>query len=387
MHPMLEKVHNYTPNVPKAPYGFLEFRWSVIFFLDFAFSILNKKDVQGKMLRKQHHNTYLGRRFKKLHEKTAAKIQAKNPRYKAPLTIPHIDAQDFTREFFQYWIKNVDTPIVVKGYLKDAEITHFAEKDNLIANLGDLPVKHLNKKDNKEAMNKVGQNIILEEASLKEFLTLPQYEESYLNNFYGILNDADFNAKCKGDEIDGLHTTDRMITQWFISRSQKTGSTLHCAGGYNMFLNIKGQKEWFFIDPSYTPVVQAALSKYAHYVVSELFEAYEGDFFKQIRSEYPELEYVPIYKSVLEESDMLVNPSHWWHRVRNLTDYTVGCATRYKMLEKSFVNLTYIACIMADAIKHPKQSILPRLWRIEKNEKDKSKFIDGIFSHKKKKVS
>ena len=174
MHPMLEKVHNYTPNVPKAPYGFLEFRWSVIFFLDFAFSILNKKDEQGKVLRKQHHNTYLGRRFKKLHEKTAAKIQAKNPHYTAPLTIPHIDAKDFTREFFQYWIKNVDTPIVVKGYLKDAEITHFAEKENLISNLGDLPVKHLNKKDNKESMNKVGQNIILEEASLKEFLTLPQ---------------------------------------------------------------------------------------------------------------------------------------------------------------------------------------------------------------------
>ncbi len=387
MHPQLKHVKSYTPDVPKASYGWTELRWSVIFFLDFAFGILTQKDEEGKVIRKHHHNSYLGRRFRALHKKTAEKIKAKNKRYATSIEVPSIDAAHFDKDFFEYWTKHIDTPIVVKGYLNDAEITTFAERENLVKNLGDLPVKYLNKKDNKESMNKVGQNIVLEEATLKEYLTQPEYEECYLNNFYGILNDADFNDKCKGDEIDAMHTTDRMITQWFISRSQKTGSTLHCAGGYNMFLNIKGQKEWFFIDPSYTPAVQPALSKYAHYVVSELFEAYEGDFFSQIRSDYPEMEYIPMYKTVLEEGDMLVNPSHWWHRVKNLTDYTVGCATRYKKLEKGMVNLTYIACIMADAIKHPKRSILPQLWKIDKNEKDKNKFIDGIFSFKRKSKS
>ncbi|MEQ3654229.1 MAG: cupin-like domain-containing protein [Dokdonia sp.] len=387
MHSFLDKVKNYTPGLPSRGYGWLEFKWSFFFLLDFTFDLLDKKDADGMVKKKQDINSYWGRTFKKMHDKTAKKIMAKNPIYTQPFSLPTIDAKDFDKAFFDAWKKHIDQPIVVKGYLKDAPIMSYAEKDNLIKAKGDLAVKHLSTKKISEDLNKVGQNITLDSTTLKEYLTNPEYEQSYLNNFYGVLNDADFTEKCKGSQIDAIHGKSNMITQWFIARSNKTGSTLHCAGGYNMFLNIKGQKEWYFVDPSYTTIMQPAMSKYAHYTVSELFENHEGDFFSQIRSDYPELKHVPIFRYVLEEGDMLINPSHWWHRVMNLTDYTVGCATRYKLLEKTGVNFTYMACIIIDAIKHPKQSVLFKVWNINNNEKKKKRFIDGIFSAKAKKAS
>ncbi|MFT6415366.1 MAG: hypothetical protein ACJARZ_000702 [Dokdonia sp.] len=384
MHSLFAKVQHYTPDLPTRKYGLLEFKWSFYFLLDFTFNLLNKKDANGMVLKKQEIDSFWGRRFKKMHAQTAAKIIKTNPAYDTPFSLPTIDAKDFNKEFFDAWKKHVDQPIVVKGYLKDAEIMKYAEKENLIKAKGDLPVKHLSTKNISEDLNKVGQNIQLDSTTLKEYLTLPEYEQSYLNNFYGVLNDSDFTEKCKGKEIDEIHGKTNMITQWFIARSKKTGSTLHCAGGYNMFLNIKGQKEWYFIDPSYSTIMQPAMSKYAHYTVSELFETHDGDFFTQIRNEYPELKHVPFLRYELEEGDMLINPSHWWHRVMNLTDYTVGCATRYKLLEKTGVNFTYMACIIIDAIKHPKNSVLFKVYKINNNEQKKKKFIDGIFSAKEK---
>ena len=384
MQAMLEKVKNYTPNLPTRKYGLLEFKWSFYFLLEFTFDLLNKKDENGMVLKKQDIDSFWGRRFKEMHAQTAAKIMKANPVYDTPFSLPTIDAKDFDKEFFDSWKKHIDQPIVVKGYLKDAEIMQYAEKENLIKTKGDLPVKHLSTKKIKEDLNKVGQNIQLDSTTLEEYLTLPEYEQSYLNNFYGVLNDDDFTEKCKGKEIDQIHGKTNMITQWFIARSKKTGSTLHCAGGYNMFLNIKGQKEWYFIDPSYSTIMQPAMSKYAHYTVSELYETHDGDFFTQIRTDYPELKHLPFFRYELEEGDMLINPSHWWHRVMNLTDYTVGCATRYKLLEKTGVNFTYMACIIIDAIKHPRNSVLFKVYKINNNEKKKKKFIDGIFSAKEK---
>lgn len=384
MQAMLEKVKNYTPNLPTRKYGLLEFKWSFYFLLDFTFDLLNKKDENGMVLKKHDIDSFWGRRFRKMHAQTAAKIIKANPIYESPFSLTTIDAKDFDKEFFDAWKKHIDQPIVVKGYLKDAQIMEYAEKENLIKSKGDLPVKHLSTKKIHEDLNKVGQNIQLDSTTLEEYLTLPEYEQSYLNNFYGVLNDNDFTEKCKGKEIDQIHGKTNMITQWFIARSKKTGSTLHCAGGYNMFLNIKGQKEWYFIDPSYSTLMQPAMSKYAHYTVSELYETHEGDFFTQIRTDYPELKHVPFFRYELEEGDMLINPSHWWHRVMNLTDYTVGCATRYKLLEKTGVNFTYMACIIIDAIKHPRNSVLFKVYKINNNEKKKKKFIDGIFSAKEK---
>ena len=96
-----------------------------------------------------------------------------------------------------------------------------------------------------------------------------------------------------------------------------------------MFLNIVGQKEWHFIDPSYTPVLRASVAKYGVYAISEMSEEIGKDGHNEITKGYPHMKHVPFYKRVLEEGDLLYNPPYWWHTVRNLSDYNVGCATRY----------------------------------------------------------
>ena len=36
-----------------------------------------------------------------------------------------------------------------------------------------------------------------------------------------------------------------------------------------------------------------------------------------------------IFKTCLNPGDVLINPSWWWHAVKNVTDETIGCATRW----------------------------------------------------------
>ncbi|MFT5752608.1 MAG: hypothetical protein ACI86L_002122, partial [Dokdonia sp.] len=114
MHSLFAKVQHYTPDLPTRKYGLLEFKWSFYFLLDFTFNLLNKKDANGMVLKKQEIDSFWGRRFKKMHAQTAAKIIKTNPAYDTPFSLPTIDAKDFNKEFFDAWKKHVDQPIVVK---------------------------------------------------------------------------------------------------------------------------------------------------------------------------------------------------------------------------------------------------------------------------------
>ncbi|NET32920.1 MAG: hypothetical protein F6K19_13035, partial [Cyanothece sp. SIO1E1] len=123
---------------------------------------------------------------------------------------------------------------------------------------------------------------------------------------------------------------------------------------------LHGKKEWFFIDPSYYPILKPALSKYGIYSVSELQEpvGMGDDFYEVLIKDYPYFKYVPIFRYELEPGDLLYNPSNWWHTIRNQTDYTVGCAVRYLPYKISANSWTIVFCLLLDVLKHPKRTSL-----------------------------
>lgn len=384
---MLENVQNYDPSHPKLKTNLRTLQWSSLFLFDLAFGFSTRqKNARGQMLKKFQNNTRLGNRFKSIHDATVQKLirDHKDFVYSEPLKVPSISPEHFNAEGFAHWKSKVNTPLVVKNFLKGAPILDLTTKEKLIENHGDRAVRcvqpdfHLKAKDE----SGIGQNIDPAHTTLKEFLTSEEFDSFYIN-FLTLLDNEDFLKYCKGNELDELVGQPNLFNQWFISRVANNGSTLHNASADNMFLNIQGQKEWHFIHPSYTPVMQSSMSKHGMYSVSETDETFEEDYYQFMVKKYPYFKHIPVYKVVLEEGDLLFNPPWWWHRVQNLTPFTVGCATRYYEVKKAITNVpTFFLGILIETIKDPKNSPDFIAKKTMQDRKNASKFHDIVFTKK-----
>lgn len=378
---LLSHVTNYDPSHPKWICDRAALKWLWLFVYDFAFSATKQTDKSGDDLRKAENPSWIGRQFKAAYQQSIDSLVKRHAHinYSTPLPIPSIEASHFNRKFFKHWKSKINMPIVIKGFLNGAPIMVELSIEGLVRNYGGKTVRCL-----KNATDKVGvgQNLQLQATSLEEFLTSADYKDYYINNFHGILDEGDFYAKSKGKELEQMEGKRNFLAQWFISRQINSGSTLHCAPGDNMFLNIKGRKEWFFIDRTYTPLMQPILSKYAVYAVSELYERMHGEFYEDMLKNHPYVRHIPIYRCVLEEGDVLFNPPFWWHRVRNLTGYTVGCATRYWATIEAANSLAFTLCLFFDALRHPTKSVLPKTTMSIISKKTRAGYIESIFSKK-----
>ncbi|MGB0524625.1 MAG: cupin-like domain-containing protein [Flammeovirgaceae bacterium] len=384
------RVRNYDSSHPQLPKGIKTWQWSSLFLYDLFFGITaRRKNENGQVMKKFSNNSSIGKQFKKIHNSNTKRLLALNGahNYSKPLDLPVISPQDFNAEWFLQWKTQINMPLVIKNYLKDAPILQRVETEQLINDYGNKKVVCVQPNsiiDSKDESG-IGQNLHDETTTLKEFLLEDKYKNYYINNFFGILNNEDFLRDCKGKELDSLLGRENILTQWFISRKTNSGSSLHCASADNMFLNIKGRKEWFFIHPSYTSIMQPSMSKHGVFCVSELEESFEGDFYEGLVERYPHMKYVPVYRVVLEEGDLLFNPPWWWHRVKNLSDQTIGCATRYYEANKSWSNgRTFTIGMIIESLKNPKKSPMYLTYKSLRNKDYAENYITSIFSKKDK---
>ena len=376
----LDLVKGFDTRHPKWICNSPAFKWAWLFTFDFIFRVTKSSDSNGNYMLKSENKSWFGRQFKKLDKESVESLIKRNAQhqYTEPVPLPSIDAKDFSKDFFRFWKREINMPIVIKNYLEGAPILDMAEKEQLIKLHGKeniLCIKNLTDKVN------LGENVSLKKTTLEEFLISDEFEEYYVNNFYGILKDEDFYAKAKGKEIEDIQGKKNLLAQWFISRKKLSGTTLHCASGDNIFLNIKGKKEWHFIDRTYTPVLQPIFSKYALYAVSELKENMNEDYYTSLCRNYPYLKHMPVYKCVLEEGDVLFNPPFWWHRVHNLTSYTVACATRYVATKEDANALAFTICTLFDILRHPTKSAIPTMIKASLLNR-KGDFLKSVFSKK-----
>ncbi len=381
----LKHVKNYDPNVPAAKLGSVGFRWSLLFLMDYAFSLSKKKDAEGNEIDKYDSPRWAGKAFRKLHERLVEMLIKQNQiPYQSTLPIPSIEGKYVNKEFFIEWAKKVNMPIVIRGYIQDSKIRELTTKDSLIENYGDREVKYLSKKALSRKNHKIAQKAELGETTLAEFLTKEEHENDYLNNFYGVLDDEDYQLNGRGNEIDEFRNQKSALIQWYISRVQNSGSPLHCALGDNMFLNVQGNKEWLFIHPSYLPLFRPMLDKYGIYVTAELEEEVykKSDVYSDLVSDYSYLKHIPFFRYKLEPGDVLFNPSAWWHNVRNLSDYTVGCAVRYPTYYPSGNSPTIsIGGLLIAGIKYPKKSILRNYIKMLSGDiASKKSFINIVYN-------
>jgi hypothetical protein len=111
--------------------------------------------------------------------------------------------------------------------------------------------------------------------------------------------------------------------QIFVGR-QGTGSPFHHAAVYNMFYQIDGQKQWWFVDPydTYLAYPLAALGKAASFSMCLWPNEYN-------KAAFPLFQYCPVYTTILNPGDVLFNPPWWWHSIKNVSETTVAVASRW----------------------------------------------------------
>ena len=111
--------------------------------------------------------------------------------------------------------------------------------------------------------------------------------------------------------------------QLFLGR-KKTGAPMHCATNWNFFYMLDGQKKWYFVHPNDSSFVYPFYrwgmnASFGHNMYPDEYD----------KNDYPLAEYCPYYEVTLDPGDLLFNPPWWWHGVRNVTEKTVGVASRW----------------------------------------------------------
>ena len=150
-------------------------------------------------------------------------------------------------------------------------------------------------------------------------------------DFVEKLNPQQFDAYMSGN---GAKNSCYLFSELFLGKSKKTGTSLHCANGNNLFFMVRGQKKWTFVHPDYTWLLYPLLNDPMRYVMSEIISEVTS-LPEAMDKIYPLWKSCPKYTVVLEPGDILLSPSWYWHTVENITDTTMAMATRWLPINKT----------------------------------------------------
>ncbi len=196
----------------------------------------------------------------------------------------------------------------------------------------------------------------------------PKEENLYAQNIANIFNDhPDLEAQLELDRfLPHLGRGRHLGTHLFIGGS-RTGTNFHCANNLNIFFNVHGEKEWFFVHPKHTFWMYGLLHKTGGYGDSPVDHRRPA---AEQRETFPLYEHVPVYSARLEPGDVLINPPWWWHAVNNLTDATIACAVRWTPYEIEDANPIFSLA----------QSLMPHTKDVRRALRDpKARITDELY--------
>lgn len=133
-----------------------------------------------------------------------------------------------------------------------------------------------------------------------------------------------------------------LVVNWFMGfgrgnpkTDDTTGTSIHCAMPANFFFMFSGKKQWWFVEPKWTPYILGTFSKHV-----------PAGFARRLPS------YVPKAEVILTTGDVMFNPSFMWHEVRNYEGWSLAAANR-QMFPKSMISNNPFSYFMMDLFGHP----------------------------------
>lgn len=231
--------------------------------------------------------------------------------------IPRIKAADVTPETFQSLFK-FPFPLVIENFAAESEAVQRWSPEYFREKHGKVEIPFFRGKDYRT----------LEKGSVAELIDdilSGGRDRRYVNNiadiFYTI---PELQAALPIEKLERfMGNRKHNKTQIFLGGAE-TGTGLHCANKFNLFIMIYGQKKWTFLHPKHSPWLYPTAQKNFQFVYAPISDKFSFD-----AERYPGIMQVPRYTTVLNPGDVLVNPPWWWHAVENLSPASIGVATRW----------------------------------------------------------
>ncbi len=224
------------------------------------------------------------------------------------IPVPEYDWENGNpKEFYETFVKTPH-PVVLRGFLKGTEIMDY-NFENMMSLFGDEDVLLANPE---------------EQDGYKGKLRDVQNPKIYLHNSEILFNKYPaFWKMLKTDRLEPYMQKKSSFAQFFIGRGG-TGAPFHNANGWNFFYMVDGVKRWHFVDPY---DFYLAYPFYFSGLATALLLALYPD--KYDENAMPAFKYCPYYVTELQPGDVLLNPAWWAHGIKNITDKSVGVATRW----------------------------------------------------------
>ncbi len=170
----------------------------------------------------------------------------------------------------------------------------------------------------------------------------------YVHNCSRILHHEDFeaglNLTLMQDLLDSWKC--REVFNLFLGDFQGSGSPLHCAPSCNAFYQIEGKKKWTLIHPNYTHFVYPALTSMNEWQGSAVPFPLADEHYEK----FPLAFHCPRYSAILGPGDVLLVPRWWYHSVENLSDTSVGIATRWQHADSN-LNANHLYTLLLENMR------------------------------------
>jgi oxalate decarboxylase/phosphoglucose isomerase-like protein (cupin superfamily) len=226
--------------------------------------------------------------------------------------IPVYDMRTGSREEFIERFVHGNTPVVVKG-LSDVE--HWSI-DWLMRKYGDTEVLFTDLVSGRSY-----------EAPLRDIDTPAEPGEvRYLHNCGRLFEQhPDLTRDLALDKLRPVEGAS-FAQQMFVGTRKGTGSPFHCAENVNLFYQLEGSKRWTLVHPEYMFLLYPYLSRGNWYQTSLVGLPDPGRDYADV----PLYRYCPRVTVDLQKGDVLLSPPWWYHAVENVTERTLGVATRWR---------------------------------------------------------
>jgi len=233
------------------------------------------------------------------------------------LSIPELQAENFTREDILRLSKGFTFPVVIRGVLVNSSgVKEWANSTWWIDNYSN------------EGILCGTLNNVRPECTVKDFFDEIQNNNSfYISGASKIFDRHPQLAEMVEDgKLKTIEPGERVTTQIFMGLKDM-GSDIHAAMGVNIFRQIVGVKKWWFIPPSQTAYLKPSLNVNGFSAHTHTLVGKDGE------QESPWMSKLERYTSTLYPGDVLINPPWFWHGILNLgdqsSDLVIGVPTRY----------------------------------------------------------
>ncbi len=275
--------------------------------------------------------------------------------------IDEIDSEQF---FQNYLLKG--KPVVLKKGTVESEYL-FSDK-YFLERYGNTKVSVNDVKTSKQTYRTLQEYLLDDDPDRVEYIRASTKFVSENTDFFETLNPQQFDAyMCGTGAKDSCYVSGEL----FLGKSKKTGTGFHCANGNNLFFMLRGQKKWTFVHPDYTWLMYPVLNDPMRYILSEIVP--EVSCLPEVMDKiYPLWKYCPKSTIVLEPGDILLSPSWYWHTVENITDITVGVATRWMPMNK----ITNRFLSLLQVFSKPTWELIFELLNTDANSSEDSSVVD-----------